>query len=347
MREKMKSLVLTEANKLVLQECPIPVPGPTEVLIRVKAASICHTDFITLKGKYPGCKYPTVLGHEFSGIVERCGQSVTHVKTGDHVTSLGYTYCGTCSSCRRGLHNGCQHILGIPFHIDGAYQEMVCIPAVMVYSYNDSLSFAEASLTEPAANGYSAVERAKIYPGEDVVIIGPGPVGLLALQFALFKHPGSLIMVGTRDERLKIASRFGATETVNIREKDPYEAVMDITGNRGADVVLFCGGGKDAWEIAGRLLRQYGRVVVEALPETDDTEWPVRVFDFTAKHISYLGVGGYTGAQFEKTLRLIEMGKIDVESLITHRFSLDRYQEAFETSEKRKGGAIKVLFEMD
>ena len=216
----------------------------------------------------------------------------------------------------------------------------------MVYPFIKSLGFVRASLTEPAANAYSAVERAEIYPGEYVVIIGPGPIGLLALQFALFKHPGSLIMVGTRDERLKMASRFGATETVNIHKQNPYETVMDITGNRGADVVFFCGGEQDAWGFAGRILRRYGRVVVEALPETDDTKWPVKVFDFTAKHLSYLGISGYTGAQFEETLRLIERSKIDVESLITHRFSLENYQEAFETSEKRKEGAIKVIFEM-
>lgn len=135
----MKSLVLKVPHKMVLEERPILVPGTADVLIRVKAVSICHTDFITLNGEYPGCKYPTVLGHEFSGIVEQCGQSVTHVKPGDHVTSLAYTYCGTCSFCRRGLHNGCQHILGVPFHIDGAYQEMVCVPAVMVYLFHNSL----------------------------------------------------------------------------------------------------------------------------------------------------------------------------------------------------------------
>ena len=342
----MKSLVLTEPHKLVFQKRPVPVPGPAEVLIRVKAASICHTDFITLNGEYPGCKYPTVLGHEFSGIVEQCGGNVTHLKPGDRVTSLAYAYCRTCPSCHRGLQNGCRHSLGIPFQIDGAYQEMVSIPGMMVYSFDDSLSFAEAALTEPAANGYSAVDRATIYPGENVVVIGPGPIGLLALQAAKLKLPGSVTMLGTRLERLQLAVNLGATHTINVCKTDPYEAVMDITGGKSADVILLCAGTEDAWNLAGRILAPYGRVVVEALPPAHNTQWTVPVFDFTAKSISYIGVSGYTAAQFGTVLELMQSKKINVESLITHRFRLKDYKEAFETADKRKGGAIKVVFEM-
>jgi len=346
MKRTMKSLVLTEPRALVLQERPVPVPGSTEVLIQVKAASICHTDFFTLNGEYPRCKYPTVLGHEFSGIVEQCGRDVSHVKAGDHVTCISYDYCGTCTFCRRGLHNGCRHIRGIPFDMDGAYQEMICVTAAMAYPFDSSLSFAEASLTEPAANGYSTVDRANIYPGEQVVVMGPGPIGLLALESAKLKSPGALIVLGTRQERLHKATHLGATHAINIHETDPYEAVMDITEGKGADVVILCAGSEDAWKISGRILTKYGRVIVEALPSVYDTQWPVHVFDFTAKHISYLGVSGYNAAQFGTTLELIQSKIIDVASLITHRFPLQDYQEAFETSDKRKGGALKVVFEM-
>ena len=100
MQKTMKSLVLVEPGKLVLEERPVPSPGPGEVLIRVKAAAICHTDFFTLSGEYPGCKYPTVLGHEFSGIVEQCGGNVTGVEPGDRVACLSYAYCGACRACR-------------------------------------------------------------------------------------------------------------------------------------------------------------------------------------------------------------------------------------------------------
>ena len=342
----MKSLVLTEPDKLVLEERPVPMPGPTEVRINVKAAAICHTDFFTLTGEHPWTKYPTVLGHEFSGIAERCGEGVTHVNPGDRVTALGFAYCGTCPGCRRGLHNACRHIRGIPFQMDGAFQEQVCVPALMVYPFDESLSFAEAALCEPAANGYAAADRADIYPGEHVVVIGPGPIGLLALQAAKLKSPGSLTMLGTRQERLALAAKLGATQTLNVRQTDPYEAVMNITGGYGADVVLLCAGTKDAWDLSARILAKYGRVAVEALPPVRDTYWSVPVFNFTAQHISYLGVSGYTAGQFAVTLALIQSKQIDVASLITHRFALGDYQEAFETSDQRKGGAIKVIFDI-
>lgn len=343
---KAKALVLQSSNNLVIEERPVPVPGPTDVLIRIAFAAICHTDFFTLRGQYPGCKYPTVLGHEFSGIVERCGEGVTHVKPGNRVTALSYAYCGTCPACRRGRHTGCHNAKSIPFQMDGAFQEMVLVPSLMVYPVPDSFRLDEAALTEPAANGFSAAQRSEIYPGERVVIIGPGPIGLLALQAAVLKQPGSLIMLGTRRERLEMAIKFGATQVVNVRENDPYKSVMDLTGGFGADVVLFCGGGEDAWRLIGRILAHSGRVVIESLPESRDTQWPVPVFDFTAKQLSYLGVSGYTGAQFGTTLELMQAGKINVAPLITHRFALDDYQAAFETSEKRKNGAIKVIFEI-
>ncbi|MBI2843668.1 MAG: alcohol dehydrogenase catalytic domain-containing protein [Armatimonadetes bacterium] len=342
----MRSLVVEAPNMLALCERPVPHPGPTEVLIRVAAAAICHTDFVTMAGQHDAARFPSVLGHEFSGVVEMCGEGVSNLRPGDRVTAMGFAYCGMCFACRCGRHTACENIGAIPFHIDGAFQEMLVVPSSMVFLISDSLSFEEAALTEPAANGYAAAERGGIDAGENVVVIGPGPIGLLALQAAAMRQPGSLIMLGTRDERLTLASRFGATDTVNVRRSDPREAVMEITRGKGADVVLFCGGGEETWMLSSRILAPYGRVVVEALPDRCDACWPVPIFDFTARHVSYLGVCGFTGSQFATALRLIEAGKMDVGSLITHRFSLEDYEEAFETSQKRKEGAIKVIFKL-
>ena len=346
--KKMKSVILEHPNKLVLKDCPVPQPGPSEVLIRVKSAAICHTDFFTMRGDYPGCKYPTVLGHEFSGIVQQCGPGVTNVSPDDPVTCLSFAFCGTCQYCRRGLENGCENVRAIPFHIDGAYQEMLCMPAASAFKFDETLSFNEASLTEPAANAYSAVDRGDIKVGEHVVVIGPGPIGLLCVQFAKLKTPSTLTLLGTRDERLQIGEKTGATDTVHVRQTDPYEAIMNITDGHGADVVILCAGTENAWELSGRILAaKYGRVIIEALPDTGDTKWPVSVFDFTAKHISYLGVSGYTAAQFGDALQLMQAKKVDVAPLITHTFRLQDYADAFEASDKRKDGAVKVVIEID
>jgi len=342
----MKSLVLLEPGKLELQEISIPESGHNDVLIKVISAAICHTDFVVMEGQHSWAKYPCVLGHEFSGIIEETGHGVNYLKKGDRVTSLGYSYCGECPFCRRGIHNACINIKGIPFHMDGAFGEFINVPANMVYKISDRLGFEEAALTEPAANGYSAVDRANIYSGEKVVIIGPGPIGLFALQYAKLKQPETLIMNGTRKERLDLAVELGATHAINVRKEDPYKTIMDITSGYGADVVLFCGGGQDAWEMAESILAPFGRVIVEALPETHDTKWPVTVFKFTSSSIGFLGVSGYNGQQFGVALKLLENKQVNASSLITHRFSLDRYQEAFNASLKREDGAIKVLFDI-
>ena len=343
----MKSVVLEEPNKLALKDCPVPKPGPTDVLIRIKSAAICHTDFFTLRGEYPGCKYPTVLGHEFSGIVQQCGVGVVNVKPGDFVTCPSFAFCGTCSYCRRGLENGCPNMLAIPFDINGAYQEMLCMPAAAVFKFDNSLTFNEASLTEPAANAFSAVDRGGIQVGEHVAVIGPGPIGLLCVQFAKLKQPSTLTLLGTRDERLAVGAKTGATDTVNVRQADPVETIMKITKDHGVDIVILCAGANDAWDLSHRILADvYGRIIIEAVPDTADTKWPAAAFDLTGKHMSYLGVRGYTAAQFGSALRLMEEKKVDAASVISHTFPLEDYADAFETSDKRLDGAVKVVIEV-
>ena len=340
----MRSLVLLEPHKLELQEVGIPKVGCNDALIRVLAAAICHTDFVVMEGQHSWARYPCVLGHEFSGIVESTGPGVKGLKNGARVTAMSYSYCGKCPSCRRGIHNGCSNIRGIPFGIEGAFQEYLSIPASMVFPIGCNLSAEEAALTEPAANGYAVADRADIYPGDKVVVIGPGPIGLLALQFASLRHPEILIMNGTRKERLDMASDLGATHTINVKDKDPYKEIMEITSGYGADAVLFCGGGQDAWEMAESILAPFGKIIVEALPQTYDTKWPVSVFKFTSHSIGFLGVSGYNGAQFGAALKLMDNKKIDAASLITHRFSLEEYEKAFNASLNREDGAIKVIF---
>jgi L-iditol 2-dehydrogenase len=344
MKEQMRALVLKGIRQFELKEVPVPKVGPNDVLIKVKAAAICHTDFSVMDKQHAWTKYPCVLGHEFSGIVEKCGEVAVNVKPGDRVTALAYSYCGMCTNCRRGIHAGCENAIAIPFHYDGAYQEYILVPALTVFKISDSTSFEHAAMAEPLANAYSIVDRAKIYPGEKVVIVGPGPIGLFAAQIAALRLPDMIIMSGTRDERLDIALKCGATHTINIRKEDPLKRIMEITGGHGADVILYCGGGREVWELAENALTPFGRFIIEAVPPKVDDRYPSTAFKFIEKSMTYTGVSGYDAAQYEISLHLIEKGRILIEPIITHRFSLNDYQKAFDTVENREGGAIKVLF---
>ena len=344
MKDTMKALVLKDVRDFELKQVPVPEAGPNDVLIEVKAAAICHTDFSVMDKQHSWTKYPCVLGHEFSGIVAACGAGVTHVKPGDRVTALAYSYCGICQNCRRGIHAGCENAIAIPFHYDGAYQEYIKVPAVTVCRISDSISFEYAAMTEPLANAYSIADRANIYPGEKVVVIGPGPIGLFAVQAAALKQPDAIIMSGTRDERLDIAKKCGATHTINVKKEDPLKKIMEITEGHGADVILYCGGGQEVWDLAENTLAPFGRFIIEAVPPKVDDRYPVTAFKFIEKSMTYTGVSGYDAAQFLASLGLIEKGKILIDPIITHRFALDNYQEAFDTVENRQGGAIKVVF---
>lgn len=337
----IKSLVLKEPNVLELQQRYIPEPGPREVLVKIDSAGICNSDFIVISGQFD-LKYPVIPGHEFSGTVVNCGELVSNVKPGDRITSMAYSYCGICSDCRKGRHMGCTVFKVIPMDLDGGFQQMVIVSDTMIYKISERLSLEEAALAEPAACACAAVERADIYPGETVVVIGPGPIGLLTMQAALTKLPDSIIMLGTRNDRLELARKLGAAFTINTNETNAFQNIMDITNGNGVDVVHFCGGGSDAWELAGKILKPFGRVIVEAIPEPFNSKWQIPVSDFQ-KNINYLGVGGYSGKNFELALKLIENGVIKVDSLITHRFSLDYYNEALITAQQRKNGAVKVL----
>lgn len=342
----MKAIVLHAPNDLGMEERPIPRPGAGEVLVRVCSSAICHTDLVSIGGGQPGIAYPKVIGHEFSGIVEAVGPGVTRRGAGDRVCGLGYAFCGRCSRCRIECNAGCRNLLWIPGNMDGADQEYMVAPDLMLYAIADSLDMDRAALVEPAANGCAAVDAARVGVGDNVAVVGPGPIGLLAMQFASLRSPRSLIVLGTRAERLALATRLGATHTVNVRETDPVEAVMDITGGDGADAVLYCASGEESWRLAGQLVGFGGRLAIESTPPASDAEWPVQPYRFNAKAMSYIGVNGYSGAQFEKALRLVEAGKVNVEALVSHRFALDDYRAAFATSEKRAGGAMKVMFEI-
>ena len=138
----MKSLVLTAPHSLEMTMVQVPLPGPSQVLIRIAHAAICHTDFVAMAGEHSMMRFPTVLGHEFSGVIEECGESVEDVKPGDRVTALSYSYCGTCPACRRGLHTACRNARYIPFHLEGAYQNLLVMPTASVYPiYNDNLGW--------------------------------------------------------------------------------------------------------------------------------------------------------------------------------------------------------------
>ena len=339
----MKALWLKAPNEISLSDIPEPEILPDEVLLKVRAAAICHTDIYTLRGQNPTVIYPIVPGHEFSGVVEKCGSSVKFLKPDDRVSVQTILWCGQCRNCYQGLTSLCKNYCELGSQRNGGFEEKLAVPARYLIRIPDHMKFEEAALAEPAANALSAVLHTDIQLGDNVAVIGPGPIGLLALQFAKLKLPGKLILIGTREERLNVGRKLGATDTINIRRQDPLIAIGDILDGTGVDVVLQCAGTLKATELALQIAGENCRIAIEGTTATLE-KMEVAPNYLIEKALTIVGVCGWSADEFAKALEIMELGLIDVKSLITHRFSLEEYKLAFEFADRHKSEVIKAEF---
>ena len=340
----MKALYTQAPGDYGLLDRPDPVPAQDEALVKVSRSALCHTDVIIRDGKAPHVRYPVVPGHEFSGVIEACGPAVKYHKPGDRVTVHTVLSCGQCSPCRKGDTNACEHCDELGSMRDGGFAEYCTVPGRNLFSLPDHVSMEEGALAEPLANAVSAVRQSNIGLGERVVIIGPGPIGLLALQVARLANPSVLVLVGTRDERLALGEPLGATHTVNVRHKGALEGLKDILGGKGADVAIQCAGTGSALELAIDIIGWRGRIAVEG---ANDPEEMVSISPhglLLARSAILRGICGWVTSDFQLALELMSSGLVDVKPVITHTFPLDEWGTAFDMITERKSEAIKVEF---
>lgn len=340
----MKALYTTEPGQYGLAERPLPEPGPDEALVKVSHAAICHTDVIIRAGKAGHVIYPFIPGHEFSGVVTACGANVKYLRPGAAVAPHTMMGCGVCPACRRGDSGGCEYYDELGSRRDGGFAEYCTIPARYLFELPANVSLAEGALVEPLANAVSATRQAQIRQGDRVVIIGPGPIGLLAVQIALLSHPASVTLVGTRDERLAVGAAMGATQTVNVQQPGAVEELKAGLGRKGADVVIECAGNRSALDLAMQIAGWRARIAVEGVYGVDEMV-PISPYSLLlSRAISLFGINGWNTADFMQALELLRYGLVDVKPLITHTFALSDWEEAFDLVTRRKSEALKVEF---
>jgi 2-desacetyl-2-hydroxyethyl bacteriochlorophyllide A dehydrogenase len=338
----MKALYTSGPEDYGLVERPKPVPGPDEALVKVRYAALCHTDVIIRDGAAPGVQYPFVPCHEFAGVVEACGSQVDSIQPGDRVTVHQVYGCGGCLECRAGDVMVCQGVEIGGYTRDGGFAEYCTVPARYLFKLPDHVTLAEGAMVEPLANAVSAVREAGVDSGERTVIIGPGPIGLLALQVARLSNPPVLVLVGTRDERLALGEQFGATHTINVRREGAEEALKAILGDQGAHVAIDCAGTPSALELAWRIIGWRGRIVIEGAHGADET-MPIPPLSLLVRSARVIGVCGWLTSDFARAVELISSGLVDVKPLITHTFRIEEWETAFEMITERKSEAIKVM----
>lgn len=338
----MKAAVLVKGPKMILQERPIPEPNPNEVVIKVHRAAICGTDFHAIQGTYI-CKYPLVMGHEFSGEAWKIGSAVNYLSKGDRVVVEGMIGCGFCGMCRRGIPHYCEQGSEIGFSHDGGWQEYVAVPAYNVYPIPDSLSYDEAALIEPLNCALGAIDKAKIMLGDDILIIGSGPGGLFFVQLAKLYGSGRIILAGRRDERLKLARKYGANEIIDISKESVTERVNELTNNQGVDVSIDAVGIQSTVREAIELAIPGGYVVLYGVGEGRD-----KTIDTDVIPLKMLTIVGDQSSHkcWTRSIDLVTKGMVDVDSMITHHFALNDIETALLYAKERKEGAIKVLLDI-
>lgn len=338
----MKALVKTELGfgNLEVQEKPEPSPGRDQVKIEVKYAGICGSDIHTYEGHYKVAT-PVTLGHEFAGEVVEVGENVTEFKVGDRVTSETTFYiCGECEYCKTQDYNLCNHRKGLGSQQDGGFTKYLIARKESVHHLPVNVDYQSAAMTEPLACTYHAVAKTEINEGDLVVVIGPGPIGLLAAQVAK-SYGATVIITGLTNDKVRLdkALEVGIDYMVNTQEQDLKAFVNELTNGYGADVVLECSGAVPAAKQGLDILRkkgQYAQVGLFANPEIQ--------FDLDKiiqKEIRVVGSRSQKPADWEPSLALMNEGKVNAKALVTHIFDITKWDEAYQAI--KSGEAIKVL----
>ncbi len=318
-----------------LQEVPQPEFSPYEVLIRVRAVGICGSD-IRIYNEIKAVRKKIIIGHELAGKIVAFGEKVHSFKKGDRVATAICIGCAICRYCRKGYFNLCDKLEEIGVTIDGGMSEYIAVPARNVHRIPEHISFEEATLADPLSCTIRGLEMVNIQKGSWVTILGPGTIGLLAVQIAKRVLMAKVVVTGTRDDRLALAKQFGADHTVNVNNTDPVKFILDVTDG-GADFAFEATGSGKALEDAFSSTKKNGAVVALTVHK----QIQINMEPVIRNELKVFGSICYNYKEFDQALDLIQKKKVDLESFTPNVFPLKDYQQAFDFVMARKG--IKAI----
>jgi len=339
----MRAARLYGSKDLRVDDVEKPIVGADEFLIRVKAATVCATDVRIYTYGDPRVRFPRILGHEFAGDIVEVGANLKgHLKAGMRVTVNPNMYCGKCIYCVTGRHELCESRYALGIDVDGALAEYVKIPSEAfrtggVCEVPGHLSYEEAALIEPLSACLHGQEFAQTKVGDVVAVIGAGPIGLMHVIVSKAIGASKVVVSEVDEERLKEAANFGADYLVNPLKDDLPSKVNQITGGHGADVVIVAVGSPVAQQQALNIAAKGGRMnFFGGLPAGKDSV-PLNTNIIHYKEIFVLGTSSQSIYDFKKTLELVSAGVLNVKRFVTHRFSLEDTEKAFEIASSKRG----------
>lgn len=343
----MRAAVVLEPGRLEVREVPRPEAGAGDLLVRTAFFSPCGSEYHVYKGEFgERVKFPAIMGHEMSGIVEEVGEGVKGFEAGERVVLDPISACGGCPACLDGRPNACRSLKLVGIDLAGGYGEFVSAPAEQWYRLPDGVTLEDAALVEVHGIGVHALRRGRVEPGDRVVLIGCGKLGLSILDVLKEQASGAILAVDVDDFRLERARRIGATHVINGMKEKVAEKVLELTEGDGADLVIEAVGHFEETalnpppvETALEVVRQAGRILM--LGQGDQRpgiHWRTLVW----KEAEILTSRTSRGV-FPRVLRMMEEGRLKTEAVVTHRVGVDETPELFRMYEEKAPGLIKAL----
>ncbi len=328
-----------------IKEQDKPICREEDLLIRVKSVGICGSDLPILSGTRE-IPWPMIPGHEFAGDVVEVGARVAELpgvpsfKVGDRITSCLVIGCGNCKHCIEGDESLCDHLVETGIHVDGAFAEYVRVPAKTCVKLKDDTSYDLGASIDPVASAYRTVKAMRLNLNDTVMVLGPGPIGLYAVQLLKLRGVKNIICVGADvdEKRLELAKQFGANYTINGSKEDIVQRVTEITDGAMCDFVQDCAGAVPLADIAMQCLRKKG---CYALTGLFHAPVPMNLGKVVRSEVDIIGTICYTREEFNECLELVESGRVQVEPLITTHYALNEMEEAFALALSKK--AIKIM----
>jgi threonine 3-dehydrogenase len=336
----MKALVKKEAAPGIwLDDVPEPKVGPNDVLIEIEKTAICGTDMHIYKWDAWAQKtipVPMAVGHEYCGRIVDLGSEVRGLKAGDRVSGEGHITCGYCRNCRAGRRHLCRNTVGVGVNRPGAFAEYLCIPAVNAFQLPDSIRDDIASILDPFGNATHTALAFNMV-GEDVLITGAGPIGIMAVAIARFVGARNVVITDVNDYRLDLARKMGATRAVNVTRESLDQVMKDLSMQEGFDVGLEMSGNAAALREMLRTMHHGGSIAILGIPPDDTAiDWNQVIF----KGLTLKGI--YGREMFEtwyKMSALLQSG-LNIDPIVTHHFPVQEFKQGFETMGSGKSGKV-------
>jgi L-gulonate 5-dehydrogenase len=347
----MKAAILYGDRDIRVGDAPEPVVGPDEVLVRTQFAGICGTDVHIYRGEFHArVAFPAIQGHEFGGVVAAVGSGVRHIGKGDRVVVDPIISCHACPACLTGRPNACRALKLLGVDLNGGFGQYVAAPASRVFALPEQVPMQFAPMIEMYGLGCHVLSRGHVQPGESVVILGAGKLGLSVLDVLCHgASPGLTIVTDRQPFRLETARRLGASCTVDVEREDPVARVMDLTAGQGADCVIECIGhyhdvpGRESpLQQAVQMVRQAGRIVTCGLGEQLS---PVHFKTLVIKEAEIIA-SRVTLGEFPRAIHLLSRGLLHPELLVTHEIPVRDVSSAFEQVDREDPATIKVVLDV-